>query len=61
MRQAGMSEKSCLQHLQTFIHPANVFPNIADRDICVYVSFNRIMLSLQIFCGDSACRNAALK
>ena len=56
-----MSEKGCLQHLLAiyFDRPA-CFRNIPLDYICVYVSFNRIILSLQIFCGVSACCNAAL-
>jgi hypothetical protein len=37
--------------------PASLL-NIAVGNVCVYVIFNEIMLSLQNFYGVSACRNA---
>jgi len=56
-RQAGMKEKSCLQHLQAlYPYQPTYFLNISVDDISVYVHFNEIMLSLQIFYSVSACR-----
>jgi hypothetical protein len=57
-----MPEKGCLQDLQAlYPYQPTCFLNSSIEDICVYVNFNKIMLSLQNFYGVSACRNAPLK
>jgi len=51
----GKGEKSCLQQLHAlYPYQPTCFLNIAIENIRAYVSFNKIMLSLQIFCGVAA-------